>query len=317
MFAISKPKIIVILGPTSSGKSELAVKIAKKFNGEIISADSRQIYKELNIGSGKVSLKFCNDDNLCNRINYHQNFLYYKNIIHHLLNIANPKRIFTVSQYQKLAKKALVDILKRGKIPIICGGAGLYIDSIIYDVKFPEIPPQPTLRKKLEKLTTEKLFKKLKKLDPRRVKNIDKYNRRRLIRALEIVIFTGKPVSPAIRTDSGYDVLKIGINLSKKILKKRIEKRIEKMLKNGLLDEVKKLKKQKLSWNRIHSFGFEYKYPAMFLQNKISNDEMIQQIIKENWRYTKRQMTWFKRDKTINWTINEKEAIKLVKNNLI
>ena len=175
-----RPKIIVVLGQTASGKSEFAVKLAKKFNppvgGEIISADSRQVYKGLDIGSGKIIKKEM------------------KGVPHHLLDITSPKRTFTVYQYQKLAKKALKDIIKRGKIPIICGGTGLYIDSIIYGIKFPEVPPNPKLRKKLEKRTTEELFKQLQKLDPRRAQNIDKYNRRRLIRALEIIITTSKPV---------------------------------------------------------------------------------------------------------------------------
>ncbi len=307
-------KIIVILGPTSSGKSKLAIKIAKKYSayggGEIISADSRQVYKELNIGSGKITKKEM------------------KGIPHHLIGIASPRKIFTVSQYQKLAKKILKNIIERGKLPIICGGAGLYIDALIYNCQFPNVPPQPKLRKKLEKFTTEELFKQLQKLDQRRVKNIDKYNRHRLIRALEIVISTGKPVPSlkqnAILSDSTipsdsdniispYDILKIGINPPKEKLQEKIEKRIKQMLRNGLLNEIKNLRKQKLSWNRIYSFGFEYKYPAFYLQNKINKKEMMDKIIKENWRYAKRQLTWFKRDQKINWIINEKVTNKLVK----
>src|SRR3989344_1677449 len=193
---ISKPKIIVILGQTASGKSELAVKLAKKINGEIISADSRQVYKGLNIGSGKITKKEM------------------RGIRHHLLDVTNPKRTFTVSQYQKLAKKAIQKILNKGKTPIICGGTGLYIDALIYDYYLPEVAPQLKLRKKLEKLSTEELFKKLQKLDFHRAKNIDKNNRRRLIRALEIVLITGKTVPKLKERESGFDVLKIGIKKS-------------------------------------------------------------------------------------------------------
>ncbi|MEK7634419.1 MAG: tRNA (adenosine(37)-N6)-dimethylallyltransferase MiaA, partial [Patescibacteria group bacterium] len=161
-------KIIVILGPTSSGKSKLAIKIAKKYDGEIISADSRQVYKKLNIGSGKITKKEM------------------EGIPHYLLDVTSPKRTFTVNQYQKLAKKALKKIIKKGKLPIICGGTGLYIDTLIYDYQLPQVPPQPKLRKQLEKKSTEELFGQLQKLDSRRAQNIDKHNRRRLIRALEI-----------------------------------------------------------------------------------------------------------------------------------
>lgn len=310
-------KIIVILGPTASGKSELAVKLAKKFNGEIISADSRQVYKELNIGSGKVS----RDKKIPKFYILNPKSYFYKGIPHHLLNIVSPKRTFTVSQYQKLAKKTLADIIKRDKLPIICGGTGLYIDALIYDYQLPKVPPNQKLRKQLERKTTEELFERLKKLDSRRTENIDKNNRRRLIRALEIVLTTKKPIpifnifhdttscgSAIIKTP--YDTLKIGINLPKEKLQKKITKRIKQMLKNGLLNEIKKLRREKISWNKIYSFGFEYKYPALFLQNKISKKEMIGKMITENWRYAKRQMTWFKRDGQIQWLKNRENAHK-------
>src|SRR3989344_6972098 len=280
---ISKPKIIVILGQTASGKSELAVKIARKFNGEIISADSRQVYKGLDIGSGKITKKEM------------------RGIKHHLLDVASPKRIFTVSQYQKLAKKAIQQILKKWKIPIICGGTGLYIDSIIYDWQLPEVSPQPKLRKRLEKRTAEELFKKLQKLDFRRAKNIDKNNRRRLIRALEIVLITGKPVS-SFQKISSYDVLLIGIKKSPEELRRLIKKRLLKRLRQGMIKEAKILhEKQKISWQRLDDLGLEYRYVSRYLRGMISKSEMIEMIEKESWQYAKRQITWFKRDKNIYW----------------
>lgn len=297
-------KIIVILGPTASGKSELAVKIAKKFNGEIISADSRQIYKGLDIGSGKITKKEM------------------RGVPHHLLDAASPKRIFTVTQYQKLAKKALNDIVRRGKFPIICGGTGLYINSLIYDYQFPKVPPQPKLRKKLEKKSTEELFQQLKKLDPRRAKNIDKNNRRRLIRALEIVLTTKSPIPAlALATTCGskkitpynvkYDALKIGIKKSPEELRKGIKKRVNLMLKLSLINETKQLiKKYHFGTPAFASIG--YKEIIAYLQNKNSLEETIKLIEKNTRQYAKRQMTWFKRDKDIYWIKKEKEAEKLV-----
>jgi len=284
---MKKLKIIVILGPTSSGKSDLAVKVARKFNGEIISADSRQVYKNMNIGSGKITKKEM------------------LGIPHHLLDVANPKKTFTVSQYQKLAKKALLKIVEKSKLPIICGGTGLYIDALIYDYKFPKVPPNQKLRQKLEKLKTEKLFQKLKKLDPRRAKNIDRHNRRRLIRALEIILTTGKPVPPLIGTNQHQSttaaVLKIGIKKSPEELKNRIKKRLMKRLKAGMIAEVRKLHESGLSWEKLDSFGLEYRFISRYLRNIISRQKMIELILKESYKYSKRQMTWFKKDKNIYW----------------
>lgn len=302
-----KPKIIIILGQTATGKSELAVKFAKKFNGEIIAADSRQVYKGLDIGSGKVPRY--------STIEVEPPYIY-KGIVHYLLDVASPKRVFTVSQYQKLAKKAIQKILRRGKIPIICGGTGLYINSVIYNWKLPEVPPQSKLRKKLEKRTTEELFKKLQKLDPRRAKNIDRNNKRRLIRALEIVLTTGKKIPPAIRTDSDgkSDILIIGIRKSPEELKKLIKKRLLKRLRQGMIEEVKNLReKQKISWQRLDDLGLEYRYVSRCLRGIISKQEMIEILEKEIWQYAKRQMTWFKRNKDIYWITKTEEAIKLAK----
>ena len=307
-----KPQILVILGPTASGKSELAVKLAQKFNGEIISADSRQVYKGLDIGSGKV----LRDSIFLPYI--------YKEIEHHLLDVASPKRTFTVVQYQKLAKKALQKIFKKGKIPIICGGTGFYIDALIYDYQFPEVAPQPKLRKQLEEKLTEQLFKQLKKLDPQRAKNIDKNNRRRLIRALEIVLTIKKPVpslaslwgSTSLQESVHYRVLKIGIKKSPKELKRLIAERLKKRLNQGLIKEVKKIHNPSvgrgLSWQRLDDLGLEYRYVSRYLQGLITKKEMVEAILKESWHYTKRQIIWFKRDRKIIWINNKKEAERII-----
>ncbi len=272
-----KNKIIVILGPTASGKSEVAVKLARKIGGEIISADSRQIYKGLDIGAGKITKKEM------------------KGISHHCLGIVSPKKIFNVIDFKKCAEKASKDILNRGKIPIICGGTGFYIGAITGDINIPEIKPDWKLRRQLEKKSTEQLFNTLKKLDPKRAKNIDPKNPRRLIRAIEIARALGKVPKSQISNIKSQNFLIIGVKLSEKELKKRIEKRVKKMFRDGLLNEVKKLRKQGLSWKRLYELGFEYKYPAMLLQGKISKTEMLDKMLLENWHYAKRQMTWFKK----------------------
>ena len=290
------PKLIVILGPTATGKTALSIKLAKKFNGEIISADSRQVYKGMDIGTGKVTKKEM------------------KGIPHYLLDVASPKRKFTVVQYQKLALEAIRKILKKGKLPFLVGGTGFYIQAVVNGVFFPKIKPDWQLRGELEKLSTQKLFNKLKKLDPKRAKTIDKKNRRRLIRALEIVIKSGKPVPPLKKKPPEFKVLMIGIKKSLKEIKKLIKKRLLKRLRRGMITEVKRLRKEGISWKRLEDFGLEYRYIAQYLQGKINRKEMMRKIQKESEHYAKRQMTWFKKDKRIFWIKNYKEAKKIVKN---
>jgi len=302
------PKIIVIVGPTASGKSDLAIKIAKKFNGEIVSADSRQIYKGLDVGSGKVPRDYIK-----------VKFPYiYKGVVHHLLDVTSPKKNFTVAQYQKLAKNALRKILAKGKIPIICGGTGFYIDALIYNYNLPAVPPQPELRKQLEQKSTENLFKQLKEIDPRRAKNIDRYNKRRLIRALEIILATDKIVPPKNYLISrshdkivNYEILKIGIKKTPEELKKLIKKRLLKRLKIGLIEEVKKLHQEGLSWQRLDDLGLEYRYISRYLRGFIDKKQMIDSLLKESWHYAKRQMTWFKPDEEIIWLDNPQKVFAM------
>jgi tRNA dimethylallyltransferase len=289
-----KQKIIVVVGPTASGKSSLAVKLARKFKGEIISADSRQVYEGMDIGTGKITKKEM------------------MRIPHYLLDVVNPKKQFTVAQYKRLAEKAIKKIIKRGKIPIICGGTGFYIQSITENISIPEIKPDAKLRAALEKKSTKELFDRLKKLDPRRAKNIDKNNRRRLIRALEIIIKSGNKVPP-LKSNPEYEALFIGVNRRPKELKELIKSRLLKRLKMGMVKEIINLKKSGLSWQRLEDFGLEYRYVAYYLQNKLSYDEMVSKLQKEIEHYAKRQMTWFKRNKNIRWVDNLRKADKLVK----
>ncbi len=288
-------KLIVILGPTASGKSGLAVKLAKKFNGEIISADSRQVYKGMDIGTGKVTKKEM------------------EGIFHYLLDVVSPKRRFTVFQYRKLAINAINKILKKGKIPVLCGGTGFYIQAVVDGILIPEVPPDWKLRKKLEKKSLKELFFQLKKLDPKRAKKIDKKNLRRLIRALEVIIKTKKPIPALKKKPLPYPVLMLGIKKDFQTLKKLIKGRLLKRLKKGMIAEVKRLKKSGVSWKRLEDFGLEYRWITKFLQKKISFLEMKEELQKDIEHFAKRQMTWFKRDQKIRWVKNYKEAEKLVK----
>jgi len=291
-----KNKLIVILGPTASGKTDLSIKLAKKFSGEVISADSRQVYKGMDIGTGKVTKKEM------------------QGIPHYLLDVVPPGRErFTVAEYQKLALKAIKKIQTKNKIPFLVGGTAFYIQAVVDGIIIPSIKPDWKLRKELEKKTVQELFKMLKKLDKRRAKTIESKNKRRLIRALEIIIKTKKPVPLFKKKPPQFEVLILGIKKSPKELKERIRKRLLKRLNIGMVAEIKKLRKSGVSWKRLEEFGLEYKYIALYLQNKITKKEMINRIQKESEHFAKRQMTWFKRDKRIKWIKNYKEAENLLK----
>lgn len=275
------PKVLVIIGTTAVGKSSLAIKLARKWNGEIISADSRQVYRGLDIGTGKVTKKEM------------------QGIPHHLINVVDPKKKFTVTEYQKLASKKLEEIISRGNIPIIVGGTGFYIDAIIKGIIFPEVKPNMKLRKTLDKLSAIELFKILKKLDKNRATNIDAKNKVRLIRAIEIAQTLGK-VPQITRENPPYNFIKIGLKADDGILRKKIGKRVKQMFKDGLINEIKKLKKTGVSEKRLREFGFEYNSPT------------LEKVILETIQYAKRQNTYFKRDKEIKW-FNPEEYSKIEK----
>lgn len=298
----SRGKIVVILGPTASGKSDIAIQLARKFDGEIISADSRQVYRGMDLGTGKVTKK---EQCLAK---------------HWMLDIASPSTKYNAARFKKQAEKIIAEILKRGKLPIICGGTGFWIKAVVDDVVFPEVKPDEVLRNKLRNKTEESLFAMLKKLDPERAKNIDSRNKVRLIRAIEICKELGKvPAHGTLNMEHGtYDFLQIGINIKKEKLQKRIKTRLEKRLKQGMIKEVKDLHfKQKVGWKRLESFGLEYRWVAFYLQDKISRKELEEKLYFDIIHYAKRQMTWFRKDKRIKWLKNysaiQKEVKRLIK----
>ncbi|HEY4502276.1 MAG TPA: tRNA (adenosine(37)-N6)-dimethylallyltransferase MiaA [Candidatus Paceibacterota bacterium] len=290
-----KPKILVVVGPTAVGKTALSIKLAKRNNGEIISADSRQVYQNLNIGTEKITKKEM------------------ASIPHHLLDVANPRRALSVAQYKQLAEQAIQEIIKRNRLPIIVGGTGFYIDAIVYNRLYPSVPPQQKLRDSLEKKTAKQLHTMLTKLDPRRAKTIEKENKRRLIRAIEIATVLGKV--PRFKDGKNkYDVLQIGLAVSDNTLRKRIHARLAKAIRKGLVAETKKLKKGGLSWKRINELGLEYRTSGMYIRGEITKQEMTRKMQSELWQYAKRQTRWFKRDDNIQWF--DPKQYKKIENNI-
>lgn len=290
---MEKKKIIVICGPTATGKSDYAVTLAKNMNGEIISADSRQVYRGLDIGSGKVP----RDRRLPKAYRLKPSVYFYKGIPHHLLDVADPKRVFSVAQFQKKAIRAINDMLKRSKVPIICGGTGFYIDAVVYGTDFPAVPPNAALRKRLSQNLAIANFKELQQLDPERAATLDPHNNTRIIRAIEIATALGKV---PLRLRSGqapqYGVEWHYLDFPNDVLKQRIHDRLTKRMKHGMAKEVKDLhEKKKVSWKRLESLGLEYRYLALYLQKKLTKQEMLVRLEHEIWHYAKRQRTWFKK----------------------
>jgi len=291
------PKTIVIMGPTASGKSDLAILLARKYDGEIISADSRQVYRGMDIGTGKVTKAE------------------QKMARHHLIDVASPKRSYNVTHFVRDARRAVAEIKKRGKTPIFCGGTGFWMQALVENNSFPAVKPNPTLRKKLEKLSAEKLFVELQQKDPQRAETIDAKNKVRLIRALEIIETLGKvpSMSHEVR-DMSHDYLILVLNPDKEILHRNITTRLEKRFKRGMVAEVKRLRAEGLSWKKLEGFGLEYRYVALFLQKKITKEEMKERLEFEIRHYAKRQLTWLRRFEkqgaSIHWITDPKEATK-------
>ncbi len=278
-----KPKIIAIVGPTASGKTALSIELAKRFNGEVISADSRQVYRGLDIGSGKVTLSEMDGTP------------------HHLLDIADPKdQTYTAADFVLDAKVAISDIIRRGKVPIIAGGTFFYLDLLRGKMQTAAVERDFALEAELEKLTTEELIARLNLEDPKRAAIIDTRNRRRLIRALVITHSLGQ-VPEIESVPSEYEWLILGIEIEKELLNTRIEKRLHDRLQNGMLEEVERLLAEGVSTQRLDDFGLEYRYLSKYLLKEISYEEMVTEIFAKSRQFAKRQRTWLKRDPEIIW----------------
>ena len=286
---MDKPKVIVICGPTASGKTSLSISLAKKINGEIVSCDSMQIYKEMDIGSAKPTVEEMQE------------------IKHYLVDFVSPEKRYSVSEYKEDASKAIEEIINKGKTPIIVGGTGLYLNSLIYNIQYNEMEVDLNYRRELEKEAEEYglevLYNRAKEIDPEAMEKVSANDKKRITRVLEIYNATGRnktELEKKSRKEVPYNYLIFGINMERSILYDRINKRVDIMLEQGLIEEVKNLI-NKYSNMPTAMQGLGYKEVKEFLDGNISKEEMIEKIKMETRRYAKRQITWFKRRENIIW----------------
>lgn len=280
-------KLIAIVGPTASGKTDLAIFLAKKFNGELISADSRQVYRGMDIGTGKD-----------------------KSYPQYLIDICDPDTQYSVAQFQKDAYKAIYVIFKKKKIPIMVGGTGLYIDSVLKGYKIPKT--SLALREELDKLNSADLLKQLKSYDKASYQKIDHNNRRRILRALEASIVNRRPLSDYKAHQPKFDALTIGIDMPREELYSRIDKRVDERISSGMIEEVQGLLEKGVSHDRLQRYGLEYRFIDNYLQKVFPKEEMIQKLKFAIHDFARRQLTWFRKNKEINWVKNCNDASVLV-----
>ncbi len=281
----TKPPLIVILGPTASGKSGLAIALAQRFRGEIVSADSRQVYRGLNIGTAKVTPQE------------------QASVPHHLLDVADVEEIYTVSQFQKQAIEAINGILARGHLPFLVGGSPHYIQAVVDHLAIPAVPPQPGLRAQLEARPLADLLAQLEQLDPQAAASIDRNNPRRVMRALEVCLVTGQPFSAQRRMQEPlYRSLLLGLSWPRDVLYTRIDARVDERMQQGMVQEVRDLLAAGVSHERLEALGLEYRYISRWLRGEFADEaEMVQRLKYAIHDFTRRQLTWFRKDRRIVW----------------
>lgn len=285
-----KEKVIVICGPTASGKTTLSIELAKQINGEIISADSMQIYKDMNIGTAKPDKEEM------------------QGIKHYLLDFVSPNERYSVADYKKDAKKAIKEIIQKGKTPIIVGGTGLYVDSLIYEIEYQDIEFDEKYRKQLEERSKkeglEVLYNEAKKIDPEAITKISPNDKKRILRILEIYNATGKNKTEqekeSRKNEVEFDYKVYAISWDREKLYDRINQRVDIMIDQGLIEEVQKI------YSKYNKFptamqGLGYKEVLEYLEGKCNKQEMIDKIKQETRRYAKRQLTWFRKNKQTIW----------------
>ncbi len=294
-----KPKLMIIVGPTASGKTDLALSLASKFNGEIVSADSRTIYQGMDIGTAKPTME--------QRLK----------VPHYLIDIVSPDQEFTVAEFKSRALSCISRIIRRYRIPFLVGGTGLYVSSIVDNLDIPHVPPDKKLRLRLEKQIIrhglDYLWKKLVKLDPDAAGFVQKQNPRRVIRAMEVCLKTKKPFSELRKkSESLFECRQLALKVSKTDLFDRIDQRVEEMIKKGLLEEVKNLiKKYPPYLPSLNTIG--YQEMIAYLKNKIGFEEAVELIKKNTRQYARRQITWFKKDKNIEWIDSAEKGEKIIR----
>ena len=292
---MDKPKVIVLCGPTASGKTALSIELAKKINGEIISSDSMQIYKDMNIGTAKPTVEEMDG------------------IPHYLLDFVSPDTRYSVAEFQKDATEKIEEILKKGKTPIIVGGTGLYVDSLIYGIEYQDIKLDEQYRNQLENIAEQegldKLYEEAKKIDLEAMQKISRNDKKRIIRVLEIYKATGKTKTQQeleSRQEVKYDYKVFAINMEREKLYDRINRRVDIMIDQGLIEEVENLVKKYKEFPTAMQ-GLGYKEVVEYIENKVTKEEMIEKIKMETRRYAKRQITWFKKNKQTIWLDGEKD----------
>ncbi len=282
-------KLVVLIGPTAVGKTKMSIELAKRLNGEIISGDSMQIYKGMDIGTAKIKPEEM------------------EGIPHHLLDIKEPDESFSVAEFQQLVRSLIREITRRGKLPMIVGGTGLYIQSVIYDYRFSDAPSDEMYRRHLQRIAEEKggmiLYEQLKSIDPQSAERIHPNNIRRVIRALEIYHCTGKTMTEWQKTQTPellYDAAIVGLTMEREQLYRRINERVDQMIAEGLLEEVKSLYERGIrDCQSIQAIGYKEMYA--YLDGHISWEEAVEQLKQNSRRYAKRQMTWFRNQMPVQW----------------
>ncbi len=284
-----QPKLAVLLGTNASGKSELGIRLASHFGGEIISADSRQVYRGLNLGSGKVTPEQA------------------RTAPHHLLDVADVADYYSLAQYQQAAYHAIDSIAEAGKMPLLVGGTGLYISAIVEGYELADVPPNEPLRAELENLSPAQLAERLERADPEAASRIDRKNSRRLIRAIEIAS-AGRTHAAMRQRSPRYHCLQLGLSRPKEELEKRIEKRLQDRLAGGMIEEVAGLRRRGVSDIRLEKLGLEYRYITRYLRGELATlDELQLQLGIAIRQFAKDQLTWFKRDQRIIWLDTTKD----------
>ena len=295
---MKKEKVIVICGPTASGKTALSIELAKKINGEIVSCDSMQIYKDMNIGTAKPSIEEM------------------QGIKHYMIDIISPDERYSVADYKKQAKEAIKEIISKGKVPIVVGGTGLYVDSLIYEINYPEIEFDEKYREDLEKRLKEEglniLYEEAKKIDEEAIKKISPNDKKRILRILEIYHATGKNKTEqekeSRKTPVEFDYKVFALNMDREKLYERINKRVDLMIENGLIEEVENIYKK---YNKFPTAmqGLGYKEVVQYLEKRLTKEEMIEKIKQETRKFAKRQLTWFRKNKETIW-LNADDTIQ-------